>query len=315
MEWSNNLSYQRDDWSKVKFDNEANLTTEINDFLSDNKIDKTELKSLHYILYQNNNIKKQKKILKTTSNLKDLLNKLPVEGDIYNIKSKISNILKLSNSKNNDKQSWLQTYRSLRKEARSLWKDFIKKLQRSIWSKADWSFWPNTFKKYINDNPKWQKGSISDFLIEKSGINKKEQEKKWFFENISELFELNPLVKDFIWNNNYKKLIENLDSVKWSNIKNEFKSISNKNDYIRFINRYSRILAWEDTNKNIYNKNEKYLWKSILNIAIQEYNKWVNENDWSADKYWKDLWFNRSSKLYQSFKFMNRTIKRITINF
>jgi len=115
MEWSRNLVYQGDDWKIVKFDKEANLSTEIKDFLSDSKIDKTELKALHYILFNNKELSKKQEILKTTNNLSLLsntLNTISFHTDKYHIKSRINGILKLkladkSNTWNIDNMEWL----------------------------------------------------------------------------------------------------------------------------------------------------------------------------------------------------------------
>lgn len=314
MEWSQNLSYQRDNSNDtVKFDNEANLTSEIDDFLSDDKIDETELKAFYYILSENNTNEKKKEILNSTKNLKDLLNYLPVNWDIYKVKDKINKILKLSlkstkrskvkNILNSDEsKSSKEIYIELKNEARKISKIKIKKFQNLIWSKDDWNFWPNTFRKYKEYNTNWKNESIINFMdkIEyKNKIikeNKSVKQSKWFFERLSELFELNPFVKDFIWETNYKKLVRNLNRTNNSSMENDFKNIKDNKDYNNFISNYSRILAWKDESEIRYSKVESLKSKSILNIAIEEYYKKVNENDWSADKYWKELWINRSSK-------------------
>ena len=231
MDERKNFCYLNGEWLKACFNKDANISEELEKFLSDRELNSPELQALHYILYYN----KEAEILKSSDNLASLaleLKKVPVISDKYEIKSRINNILKLS-----DKS-------------------------------------------------------------EKEDI-------KSFFEK---LYELNPFVKDFIWEENYEKLVENLNRNEGNSMESDFINIKNIEDYNRFINRYSRILAWKDENNRRYKEIENFKLNddlkskliSILKKSIDEYYKWVNENDWSADKYWQELWYERSSKWDQN---------------
>jgi histidyl-tRNA synthetase len=91
--------------------------------LSDKKIDKTELKALHYILYNNKN----EEIIKSTNNLSDLstlVKYIPIQSDKYRVRNRINKILKLTSknnlTKNIEKSNKIQSYNILKKESKIL---------------------------------------------------------------------------------------------------------------------------------------------------------------------------------------------------
>ncbi|MDQ7022444.1 MAG: hypothetical protein Q9M97_02770 [Candidatus Gracilibacteria bacterium] len=193
-----NLQYNRDDGTKINFNKDTNLTDEIDKFKT---LDKTELKALHYILY--NNRGKEKEIAKNTtlSSLKNLyneLNKSKILGNMDYMKKRVKNILNMKKTlpkkvqNNNEVNNKKQSYRTLKSEARNIRGDKggkikIQNFQIKIGAYSDGNFGPNTFIKYKKANPNWQNESINDYLVKNTKVTKKA--KKGFWEDILDGFD------------------------------------------------------------------------------------------------------------------------------
>lgn len=277
MEWSRNLSYQRDDWISVKFDKEANLSTEINDFLSDSRIDKTELQALHYILHNNKELDKKQEILNTTDNLSLLSNALnnnSIQSDKYNIKSRINEILNLKPRNN------------LNSRKSNIWVDE---------EKQEWKGWKEKYissNKYLNSN--WELKNVARInlktLILKDiaeindliwNINNfSVTDRNWEIKNVFLATNWNYYYKDKVWNNYEKVKIFDGDKL-W-----KYNQKSTSDDY-----EFKQTKDDEEFTKEVISDND-----TIDRLKRNKFST-LKELNWIKDPEYRKIYENRIQKL------------------
>lgn len=299
MDWFRNHYV---DWKQ--WDRNSDMKDEISSFISDWYIDSKEEKVLKKIL-DYNLVKKNREKLVLQRTTKEKLEELSY---YISFKSKIHNqILKILSLSENISNNWNQNieeyidylqqqdFNSLKVEAKELWKSKIKELQKIIWAKVDWIFWPNTFKKYKESNPDWKDETLSIFLdynnehdsviIHKNSDLLTKSFKVWWrhyngwFKNITE--------EVFIQNENLdnNNFIENLD-LKWNykRIAYEFISKLKSNE---ILNRETPIALVDSSKKEMaYIIDGKVYYEPVL--------LWKN---WTVT-WWYINWDKKTPKWY-----------------
>ena len=121
---------------------------------------------------------------------------------------------------NSIESATIQDYRSLKSEARNLWRNKVKHLQKTIWAWVDWNFWPNTFKKYKEYNPNWENETINEFFNYQMS-----NDTEWSLSNNVEQFEIHEHDTSFIDN---KSPLERSFLPGWAHYNEWFRNDSEK---------------------------------------------------------------------------------------